>query len=108
MQDEEDNIQATLQSAFGEGVSEVLVVDGGSVDKTVSIAKANGAKVPLSAVPSSCSSLYEWSSLLSVLSCHPFSWLDVLLLPAGSSVRQQHGLLTVRRSSEPPEGVDRS
>ncbi|WIA29170.1 hypothetical protein OEZ86_011681 [Tetradesmus obliquus] len=42
---EEHTIKETLQSVAGKGICEVLVVDGGSSDRTVKVAKAHGAKV---------------------------------------------------------------
>ncbi|HEX3068438.1 MAG TPA: TIGR04283 family arsenosugar biosynthesis glycosyltransferase [Thermoanaerobaculia bacterium] len=44
---EEERIGATIESAFAAGAAEVIVVDGGSVDRTARFAKSAGARVLL-------------------------------------------------------------
>jgi rSAM/selenodomain-associated transferase 2 len=45
---EEERIGATIESAFAAGAAEVIVVDGGSVDRTARFAKSAGARLLLS------------------------------------------------------------
>ena len=44
---EEERIGATIESAFAAGAAEVIVVDGGSVDRTARFAKSAGARLLL-------------------------------------------------------------
>jgi rSAM/selenodomain-associated transferase 2 len=44
---EEEWIGATIESAFAAGAAEVIVVDGGSIDRTARFAKSAGARVLL-------------------------------------------------------------
>lgn len=46
--DEEEWIARTVESAFAAGAAEVIVVDGGSVDRTARFAKGAGARLLLS------------------------------------------------------------
>ncbi|HWW60290.1 MAG TPA: glycosyltransferase, partial [Thermoanaerobaculia bacterium] len=43
--DEEARIGAAIDSAFAAGAAEVIVADGGSVDRTVAIARERGARI---------------------------------------------------------------